>query len=1018
MRTLLSGGIAFHRSRSVSVLAITCCALIAGSTPGNAQVGAPGPAVCANLSAALPPPPAVTVPRVAEQLSHDQIQPGSALAQLVLANQDTRRLRAGEAKDGKPLPLWLRVYWLKAHPETRYVASDPTGGYPSTLQKLYRWMLHHQDLKAGQQPASQASPATGAAVAYEATASGQQRISGRQSVPVNDSDVRIDFYDSSKIIAAVDDPTGELGMVQILFSTDGGATWGRSILPFGSRDLYQSDGAVEWTEDGTAWVTAVVLAKVTPTFANFEMHAYKSTDSGRTWVFDALLSGSQDSAFRDRLWVDRGASSPYKDDIYALWNASAGVYASHRTHADGVWHGPLQVSDARTVQATEGAEAETNSAGDVFGFWGDGGSRQLFVAKSTDGGATFGAPVVLAHTFDQGSVWVPATASGVASTHVSGGAFKNGTENQVYAVWVDLSGEAGCTIWNEQPVFVVGGNSCTSRVWFARSTDGGATWSQPVKIHHQPTRNDQFMPVLAVDETSGKLAVTYYDTVGDPSRARTNLFYQSSTDGGTTWSDPLQVTTARTNETILGADETQYGDHNGLSVVNGSIVPTWTDRRNGGFEEVWSATIADPAPCTAPAVTGLTAASHPAGTDLTWDASPGATYRVFRAPASGGPYGLIATTVLNGYFDPAGTCGVANHYVVRAVAACTSALSNEVSVTGRSPSILYSNNFESGSGLADWTTGAVPNFVGAADWRGIESCSAHSGSKIFRFGGATCSSGAGPGDLAFAYPHGPNGIPIPAGTVGAQVSFWHRRDFQPGSGGLLAFAMSDLLDACFLVHSPFLSGESYNGTISSACAPPELLDQSLFTGTSDTFTQTTVDLDQAYSDLGIAGSPAGHVVEPLFVGFTDCNAAPQTGWFLDDVTVTACTPPPAPAYGFYTVTPCRLLDTRQPTGLAGGPQIGAQAARAMSLAGRCGIPPTAKALSVNVTVVQPAKSGQLILYPDDQAAPLATTINFAAGALRANNAILGLGNGSGGAIAQNQSAGGVDLVIDVNGYFQ
>jgi hypothetical protein len=195
--------------------------------------------------------------------------------------------------------------------------------------------------------------------------------------------------------------------------------------------------------------------------------------------------------------------------------------------------------------------------------------------------------------------------------------------------------------------------------------------------------------------------------------------------------------------------------------------------------------------------------------------------------------------------------------------------------------------------------------------------------------------------------------------------------------------------------------------------------KSFFTGTSSSFTNTVVDLDQAFSEtLAIAGSTAGHVLEPLFLGFTDCGAPPQTGWFVDDVQVTACTAPPAPAYGFYTIAPCRLLDTRQPAGPGGGPALGPSAARDVALAGRCGVPPTAKALSVNVTVVAPSMAGSLILYADDQALPSASTISFAAGAVRANNAIVSLGNGTGGAIAQNQSAGSVDLLIDVDGYFQ
>ena len=39
-------------------------------------------------------------------------------------------LRAGEASDKIPVPLWLRVYWRKGHPEANYSAADPTGGYP------------------------------------------------------------------------------------------------------------------------------------------------------------------------------------------------------------------------------------------------------------------------------------------------------------------------------------------------------------------------------------------------------------------------------------------------------------------------------------------------------------------------------------------------------------------------------------------------------------------------------------------------------------------------------------------------------------------------------------------------------------------------------------------------------------------------------------------------------------------------------------------------------------------------
>ena len=58
------------------------------------------------------------------------------------------------------------------------------------------------------------------------------------------------------------------------------------------------------------------------------------------------------------------------------------------------------------------------------------------------------------------------------------------------------------------------------------------------------------------------------------------MLFQLSADHGATWSNPIQVTDAMTDETTGDADlGNQYGDYNGLSVVKGVFFPTWTDRR-------------------------------------------------------------------------------------------------------------------------------------------------------------------------------------------------------------------------------------------------------------------------------------------------------------------------------------------------------------------------------------------------------------------------------------------------------
>ncbi len=92
------------------------------------------------------------------------------------------------------------------------------------------------------------------------------------------------------------------------------------------------------------------------------------------------------------------------------------------------------------------------------------------------------------------------------------------------------------------------------------------------------------------------MSLSWYDTRNDPSHQSTDVFYARSTDGGLSFSANLKVTTAPTNETCCGADlGNQYGDYEGIAALNGKVHPVWTDRRasvESLDEEVFSATIA------------------------------------------------------------------------------------------------------------------------------------------------------------------------------------------------------------------------------------------------------------------------------------------------------------------------------------------------------------------------------------------------------------------------------------------
>ena len=125
-----------------------------------------------------------------------------------------------------------------------------------------------------------------------------------------------------------------------------------------------------------------------------------------------------------------------------------------------------------------------------------------------------------------------------------------------------------------------------------------------------------------------------------------------------------------------------------------------------------------------------------------------------------------------------------------------------------------------------------------------------------------------------------------------------------------------------------------------------------------------------------------------------------------------------PATSFFTLTPCRLIDTRSSPGPLGGPTLAANTTRTFTLTGACGIPASATAVSVNLTATGAATLGHLTLYRGDiDTVPQVSNINFVPGMNRANNAVVPLAV-DGSIKVKNGSVGTVDFVLDVNGYFQ
>ncbi len=377
------------------------------------------------------------------------------------------------------------------------------------------------------------------------------------------------------------------------FSSDGGKTWGGVDLPLPPPTQahgidFGSDPGVAWDTLGNVYYSYIVVffSKGFAGVVGTEMAVARSSDGGQTWTatfFDLQTGGSM---FNDKpmIAVDTNPGSEFHNRVYVAWDAAGGplgIQVSSSADHGVTFSAPVSAGIPMGI----GADPFVGPDGALHVAWQDFHDRLELVSTSTDGGATFGSPVPIAPTIASFDVGIPAMAVRRALIYPACGADTSGGPNRgtLYCSWTDE------TPTNGMDAFV------------ARSTDGGATWSKPVRVNDDPTgvANDQFNQWLAVDPSDGSISVSFYDTRNDPTHLSTDVYYARSMDGGMTFGANVKVTTAPTNEAIAGADPfgNQYGDYEGIAAFGGSVHPVWTDRRAsvasvpGLDEEVFTATI-------------------------------------------------------------------------------------------------------------------------------------------------------------------------------------------------------------------------------------------------------------------------------------------------------------------------------------------------------------------------------------------------------------------------------------------
>src|SRR6185436_11997901 len=171
------------------------------------------------------------------------------------------------------------------------------------------------------------------------TVGANTNVSGGSSRNRAESDLRVNFWNPSQVVAASNDLGGP-SQAQF-YSSDGGESWHQTALPLVLGDRGHSDPTVDWTSDGTAWSITIGLQLTPGNDLVLALRSYRSTDGGATWTFDQTITGDQPLPDKQMMWVDHSGSSPHRDNIYVCYHNGAFPYVVRRVAQSGEWQAPV-----------------------------------------------------------------------------------------------------------------------------------------------------------------------------------------------------------------------------------------------------------------------------------------------------------------------------------------------------------------------------------------------------------------------------------------------------------------------------------------------------------------------------------------------------------------------------------------------------------------------------------------------------------------------------------------------------
>lgn len=359
------------------------------------------------------------------------------------------------------------------------------------------------------------------------------------------------------------------------------------------RAISSRDGGKTWTDvtlKSTYGVHGDPVVAIDPQGRSYFLHL-AGNRGGDTWLDRIVCQTSDDGGLtwngvvgighnppkdQDKQWV---SIHPDKPHVYATWTQfdkygakepeyHSNIMFSRSTDRGQTWSKSIAINDISgdcidSDGTTEGAVPTVGPDGTVHVVWSNQGV--LWYDRSKDDGQTwlpYDRPIT--RQFGGWDMEIPGVGRCNGMPVLVADRGRSRHRGNLYVLFADQ--RAGVT---DTDIFLI------------RSTDGGETWTKPLRVNQDPKGKHQFFPWLAVDESTGYLYAVYYDRRAYADN-QTDVYVAYSTDGGQTFKERKI-----SERPFTPVDGPFFGDYNNIAAVQGRIVPVWT-RMDDRATTVWT----------------------------------------------------------------------------------------------------------------------------------------------------------------------------------------------------------------------------------------------------------------------------------------------------------------------------------------------------------------------------------------------------------------------------------------------